>query len=110
MDRPETVAAAPGKPFGAAAPRMMEPMPELTDTSPEAQRRLDELYRAMTPEQKLRLVFEHQAETEAFALAGIRLRHPHASEREQTLRLAALRLSRDVMVKVFDWDPESQGH
>ena len=44
------------------------------------------------------------------ALAGIRMRHPEASDRELRLRLAALRLDRGTMVRVFGWDPEREGY
>lgn len=63
----------------------------------------------MAPGRKLEVLFEHQAGVEAIALAGIRLRHPSASERELTLRLAALRYPRELMVRVFGWDPETRG-
>ena len=85
-------------------------MSELDDTTPAAEAVLHELYRGMTREQKLRLVFEHQASVDSFALAGIRLRHPDAGERELVLRLAALRYPREVMLRVFDWDPREKGY
>lgn len=64
----------------------------------------------MDLDRKLQLVFEHQSSVEAFALAGIRMRHPRADERELTLRLAALRYPRELMVRVFGWDPELVGY
>lgn len=85
-------------------------MTEIDDTSATAQETLLELYRNMEPGRKLRLLFEHQAAVDAVALAGIRLRHPRATERELTLRLAALRYPRELMVQVFGWDPEVQGY
>lgn len=45
----------------------------------------------------------------ALARTGIRARHPDADEREIRLRLAALRLDREAMVRWFAWDPEIEG-
>jgi hypothetical protein len=44
------------------------------------------------------------------AAAGIRMRHPNASEREISLRLAALWLDRELMIRVFNWDPAREGY
>jgi hypothetical protein len=44
------------------------------------------------------------------AVAGIRLRHPNAPEREIRMRLAALWIDREVMIRVFGWDPQSEGY
>jgi hypothetical protein len=64
----------------------------------------------MGPEQKLRIVSELVRASEELALAGLRQRHPAASGRELDLRLAALRLERDLMVRWLDWDPEREGY
>ncbi len=45
----------------------------------------------------------------AAALAGIRLRHPEADEREQRLYLAALLLGDDLVKRAFGWDPAVRG-
>lgn len=42
--------------------------------------------------------------------AGVRLAHPSADEREVFLRAAARRLPRDLMIRVYGWDPESNGN
>ena len=42
-------------------------------------------------------------------LEGIRERYPESTDREQRLRLAALKYGRDLMVKAFDWDPLVEG-
>jgi hypothetical protein len=39
------------------------------------------------------------------AAAGVRCRYPNASDREIFLRTAALRLSRDEMIRAYQWDP-----
>jgi hypothetical protein len=65
--------------------------------------------RALTPQEKVRQVMDCNAASEAMALAGLRGRHPEASERELRLRLAALRLGRPLMIAAFGWDPERSG-
>jgi hypothetical protein len=54
----------------------------MTDTSPEAERVLIELYRQMPIEKKLRLVFSAYQAGRQLAMAGLRYRHPDASDRE----------------------------
>jgi hypothetical protein len=63
-----------------------------SDTAPEAERTQIEIWRHMTPGEKLSLVDRASREIIALALAGIRMRHPGASERECLIRLAELRL------------------
>jgi hypothetical protein len=41
--------------------------------------------------------------------AGVRTRHPDASTDEIWLRVAALRLGRDLVVAAFGWDPAVEG-
>ena len=43
------------------------------------------------------------------ALAGLQSRYPEADEHELHFRLAALRLDRETMVRVFRWDPIEKG-
>lgn len=81
-----------------------------SDSAPEIEARQIEAWRAMTPAAKLRLVSELISATEELALAGVRMRHPNAPEREQQLRLAALRLDRSTMVRWLGWDPEREGY
>lgn len=66
----------------------MSPEPLIDDTTPEAKRRQIEGWRRMKPEQKLALVLQMSANVRRLAFAGVQRRHPHASTREQRLRLA----------------------
>jgi hypothetical protein len=75
------------------------------DTSEEIDRLLFERYRQMQPWEKLRMVAEMIETAEVLAFAGLRLRHPDASDRELRLRLAAMRYDRETMIKAFGWDP-----
>jgi hypothetical protein len=48
---------------------------------------------------------------EELAAARIKARYgPDLSERELRLRLAALWIDRETMVRAFGWDPEIQGY
>lgn len=85
--------------------------PLFADTSPEAERVLIEGYRRMTPEEKLACIADLNEMIER--LQESRLREAYGvniSEREVSLRLAALRLPRDIMVSVFGWDPDKKGY
>jgi len=80
------------------------------DTAREAERVQIEAWRRMAPAQKLRIVSELVRASEELARAGILERHPDASAREVEMRLAALRLDRATMIRLFGWDPEIQGY
>lgn len=81
------------------------------DTPPEIEEMLLEGYRRMTPEEKMRRIVELNRSVEEMAAARIRTQYgPDLPERELRLRLAALRLDREVMVRLFDWDPEVEGY
>jgi hypothetical protein len=80
------------------------------DTHPKIQEMLIEGYRKMTPQQKMKRVNELTKSIQQLALARIRKQYGDISEREQHLRLASLWLDREIMVKVFDWDPEEKGY
>ena len=79
------------------------------DTSPEAEEELLARLRAMAPWEKMALMSGLIRSAEELSLAGLRARHPEASEEELFLRLAALRLDRATMLRVYGWDPEEQG-
>lgn len=90
---------------------MSKPRLGMSDTDPEVQRILTEAARRMTPWERLMRVGELNRAAEMMALAGIRERHGNdLSPREEQLRLAALRLDREIMVEVFGWDPEVEGY
>lgn len=52
------------------------------DTTPQARSVQYALYREMSPVQKLSLVFETYRTGRQLALAGIKMRNPHADEEE----------------------------
>ncbi len=60
-----------------------------------------ELWRRMSPMEKLRTVTEISRAVQELSLAGIRLRHPGATEEECLLRLAILKLGRELACRVY---------
>ncbi|HEX6883091.1 MAG TPA: hypothetical protein VF530_06895 [Planctomycetota bacterium] len=70
------------------------------DTSPAARALQAELYRRMSPGEKLALVLDLTDTSDAFARAGLRLRHPREDERAITLRLAELKYGRELVEPV----------
>jgi len=71
------------------------------DTSPEAWKFQMELIRKLTPEEKLQRTFEFSAFVRSFGEAGLRRRHPNASDREIFLRAAHLTLGAELYNKVY---------
>jgi hypothetical protein len=81
------------------------------DTPPEIEEILLEGYRRMTPQQKLARVMDLNRAVQEMAAARIRTDYgPGLSERELHLRLAALWLDRETMIRAFGWDPEVEGY
>jgi hypothetical protein len=72
-----------------------------TDTDLETERQQIRSWRAMSGLDKLRAVAEMNAAVDTMALAGIRVRHPAASPREQFLRLAILKLGHAMASEAY---------
>jgi hypothetical protein len=72
-----------------------------SDTDAESERHQIARWRALSSAAKLGLVDDLNAAVDAMALAGIRQRHPHASPREQFLRLARVKLGPDLAAVVY---------
>jgi hypothetical protein len=71
------------------------------DTDRRAERRQVEVWRRMSPAEKAALVTRATEDALMLALAGIRQRHPGASERECFLRLAEIRLGASLVRAVY---------
>ena len=82
------------------------PEPWFADTDPKTLQVYIDLYRQMTPEQRLARVFELCDLQQSLQIASVRQMYPQADEREVFLRVAARRLGRDLMIKVYNWDPD----
>ena len=68
----------------------------ISDTSPEAAAIQDEIFRRMTPEQRVRLAIEMSESMRNVALAGLRSRRPELNEAE---------LSRELLRVMYDFVP-----
>jgi hypothetical protein len=80
------------------------------DTSPEAWEVFLDLQRRMSPGEKLARVFEHSAFVRSLMMAGIRRRHPGASEHEVFLRFARQTLGDDLFTRVYRDESLSIAH
>ena len=80
------------------------------DTHPKIQKMMIDGYRKMSPQKKMQQVDEMTKTVQQMALARIRREYKNCSEEEQRLRLGALWLDRETMIKVFNWDPKEKGY
>lgn len=71
------------------------------DTAAEVERRQIERWRRMTPAEKWALVRQLNTAVLDLARAGIRQRHPGASDRGCELRLRRLTLGPELALKVY---------
>ncbi len=76
------------------------------DTTTEALNVYIELHRAMSQSQRLARVFELGQFQHSLQVANVRSNYPNADEQEVFLRVAARRLGRDLMIEVYNWDPD----
>jgi hypothetical protein len=81
-----------------------------SDTSKEAERIYLKMLREVPLWRKAAMVDSLTRACQELAVAGIRMRHPNAPEKEILMRLAALWLDREMMIRVFNWDPELEGY
>ena len=81
------------------------------DTPHEVETILIEGYRRMGPVRRLERALDLSEAVRQLALARIRIQYgPDLDEREERLRLAALVLDRETMIRVFSWDPKKEGY
>jgi len=77
------------------------PAPLSQDTAPDAERLQIERWRRMSAAEKAAIVSGLTQAVYDLALAGVRLRYPNASPREQFLRLALITLGPDLARQVY---------
>jgi hypothetical protein len=77
------------------------------DTSPEAERVLIELLRQAPAWRRLQLADRMSSAVRGLSLAGLRSRHPQASEAELRRRFADIHLGPDLAAKAYG--PQSAG-
>jgi hypothetical protein len=83
---------------------------QMNDTTEHTERILIEGYRSMAPWEKMKRVSELNKAAQQLALTRIRTQYGNIPEKEQRLRLASLWLSREIMIRLFGWDPEIKGY
>ena len=71
------------------------------DTSADIEQRQIDRWRQLSPLERLRLVSDTTRAVVELSLAGVRVRHPEATERECFLRLAAILLGVDTARRVY---------
>ena len=71
------------------------------DTTADMEQRQVDAWRRLSPVERLRLVSDTTRAVTELSLAGIRRRHPQASERECFLRLAAIMLGVDTTRRIY---------
>jgi hypothetical protein len=81
----------------------------LTDTDEKIEQYLVEQYRKMPSWKKMEIVRALILTCQELALVGIRERYPNATEEEIKLRLAALWLNKELMIKLYNWNPDQMG-
>ncbi|HET6201940.1 MAG TPA: hypothetical protein VFI25_03960 [Planctomycetota bacterium] len=79
------------------------------DTTYEIERLQIDLLRELPLWRKAEIISSLCRGAQELSLVGLRLRRPEADERELGLRLAAMRLDRETMVRVYGWDPGREG-
>jgi hypothetical protein len=84
---------------------MQHPRP-YSDTDPAAMAVWLDVLRKKSDGEKIAAVFELTAFAWEMAEIGVRSRYPGAGDREVFLRTAALHLSRDQMIRAYQWDPQ----
>lgn len=79
------------------------------DTSLEIQRKQYELMRSLSAEKKLSLAFALTDMTRQLVLADLQHRFPNAGEDEIRRRFIARVLSRQDVIRAYDFDPKAEG-
>ena len=89
----------------------MESRVGFEDTPATIERRLVEGYRRMSPTERIGRVASLNRAVMELARARLRKQYGDSlTERELRLRVAALHLPRETMIRVFEWDPRERGY
>lgn len=78
------------------------------DTLPEAQEMVFDLLRDTPVSKKFMMTFELIEAARLFVTAGIRRRHPTASEEELRGLLIAKLLPHEIVIKAYGFDPRAK--
>jgi len=80
------------------------------DTHPKIERMMIEMYRRMTPSQRVTRMGEWYELGTSLAENNVRSMHPDADANEIKMRVASRRLSPELMRKAFGWDIRKEGY
>lgn len=69
-----------------------------------------DLLRRMPAGEKIEAALRASELVLKIADAGVRMAYPDAGDREVFLRAASRRLSRDLMIRAYGWDPKLHEH
>lgn len=83
--------------------------PQSLDTDEATERYLFDRIRELPPWRKAEMLSASTRAACELAMAGLRQRHPAASDVELRKRFAALTLGREVSIELFGWDPHLEG-
>jgi len=83
--------------------------PQSPDTDEATDRYLFDRIRELPPWRKAEMLSASTRAACELAMAGLRQRHPSASDAELRKRFAALTLGRESSIALFDWDPHRDG-
>ena len=78
----------------------------IIDTSKEARKIVCDLYRRMSPARKIELIFDACRTGQVLSMAGIRMQHPDANEKEVWHIWAKRHLGEDLYNKVYGSNKE----
>jgi len=78
----------------------------LRDTAPEMEVRYQESLGRLSPAERLEVAVQLSSGVRALAEAGLRHRHPDASEEELRCRLVVLLYGRELAIRLFPSVPE----
>jgi hypothetical protein len=75
------------------------------DTDPKALEVFIDLHRKMSPGERAARIFELAEFQESLQRLSVQSMYPEAGEHEVFLRVAARRLDRETMIRIYGWDP-----
>ncbi|MHC4620420.1 MAG: hypothetical protein ACYTEQ_21950 [Planctomycetota bacterium] len=82
---------------------------DISDTSPQAQKVQHEIYRRMPPVRKVQLIFDACRTGKLLAMAGLRQRHPSASDEEVWHMWARQHLGDELYNEVYGTATDEDG-
>ena len=89
---------------------MLDGTKQLSDTSPEMDRKLNEMIAAMTPEERLLRLGSLSDFVKQAVIAGILQDFPNISEEEVRQHYVARTYGNDISSRFFNWDISKQGY